>query len=55
MDQEQYLRRAAKCLLMAVESTEPDKQIAMLNMAQSWLQQSEKVQNSSQQGDSEAA
>jgi hypothetical protein len=41
VDIEHHLRRAAECILMAVESSDPDEQETMLNLAQSWLQQVE--------------
>jgi hypothetical protein len=41
-------QHAAKCLLWAVESADPDEQAAMLkNPAQTWLQRSEQTRNSS--------
>jgi hypothetical protein len=48
MRTEQQLSRAAECLFMAVESPDADKQTAMLNMAQFWLEQSEQIRNSVQ-------
>ena len=40
VDTEQYLRRAAECILMAVESSDLNEQETMLNLAQSWLHRS---------------
>jgi hypothetical protein len=48
MGTEQQLSRAAECLFMAVESSDADKQSAMLNMAQWWLEQSEQIRNGDQ-------
>jgi hypothetical protein len=47
MDAEQHLHHAAKCLLRAVESADPDEQAAVLNVARTWLQRSEQTRNSS--------
>jgi hypothetical protein len=48
MGTEQQLSRAAECLFMAVESSDADKQTAMLSMAQWWLEQSEQIRNGDQ-------
>jgi|SoiMethySBSTD1v2_1073268.scaffolds.fasta_scaffold00487_45 hypothetical protein len=48
VDTEHHLRRAAECILMAVECSDPDEQETMLNLAQSWLQQSEVTRNADQ-------
>jgi hypothetical protein len=48
MGTEQQLSRAAECLFMAVESSDADKQSAMLSIAQWWLEQSEQIRNSDQ-------
>jgi hypothetical protein len=41
----QHLARAAECLLQALESAEPSEQLAMLELAQVWLQRSERSRN----------
>jgi hypothetical protein len=43
----QHLARAAECLLEALESPKPHEQLAMLELAQVWLQRSEQTRNSS--------
>jgi hypothetical protein len=45
---DEHLRRAAKCILTAIESSDPDEQETMLNIAQSWLRQSEVARNADQ-------
>jgi hypothetical protein len=45
---DEHLRRAAECILIAIESSNPDEQETMLNMAQSWLHQSEVARNADQ-------
>jgi hypothetical protein len=47
MDREDNLSRAAECLLLAVESAEPQEQRAMLEMSQLWLERSEQSRSSS--------
>jgi hypothetical protein len=47
MDTEDHLSRAAECLLQAVETAEPHEQLAMLELAEVWLQRSERIRNSS--------
>jgi hypothetical protein len=47
MDTENHLSRAADCLLQVVESAEPHEQLAMLELAQVWLQRSEQTRNGS--------
>ena len=37
----EHLARAAECLLEALESPKPHEQLAMLELAQVWLQKSE--------------
>jgi Holliday junction resolvase-like predicted endonuclease len=46
METENHLRRAAECLFEAVESVEPHEQLAMLELAEVWLQRSERIGNS---------
>jgi hypothetical protein len=48
VDIEHHLRRAAECILTAVESSDPDEQETMLNLAQSWLQQAEVTRSADQ-------
>jgi hypothetical protein len=45
---DEHLRRAAECILTAIESSDPNEQEAMLNIAQSWLRQSEVARNADQ-------
>jgi hypothetical protein len=47
MDREDHLSRAAECLLLAVESVEPQEQRAMLEMSQLWLERLEQTRSSS--------
>ena len=41
------LSRAAECLLLAIETAEPHEQRGMLELAQVWLQRSERTKNGS--------
>jgi hypothetical protein len=41
----EHLRRAAEYILMAIASSDGEEQEAMLNIAHSWLQQSEVIRN----------
>jgi hypothetical protein len=54
---ENHLLHAAKWLLLAVESADPDEQAAILNAAQARLKESERTRKSSRrfQQDGEAA
>jgi hypothetical protein len=47
MDPKDHLSRAAECLLQAVDTAEPHEQLAMLELAQVWLQRSEETRNGS--------
>lgn len=51
MDPEDHLRQAAKWLLLAVESADPDEQAAILSAAEARLEESERTRNSDRDGE----
>jgi hypothetical protein len=51
MDPEDHLRQAAKWLLLAVESADPDEQAVILSAAEARLEESERTRNSGRDGE----
>jgi len=55
MDIEKPLSRAAECLILAVESADPHQQVAMLKMAQMWIDNTARIRSGNQPEQEKAA